>query len=223
MLHGYCVRLAGQPGPSGVAGVGGAAVELLESDRLGIWFSRVEVEPASLTRLRDHEVVVRTALLSATPLPLRFGSVFSDEAELTAFLHGGDGLLEKFTRIGNRVEMGCRVSSIAAKSNAGQKSSGASPASGRAYLEGKREAMQLAASERESAAAILEEIERDLADIEAEVVREVDTSEGSIGSMAHLLRRRDVTLYRSRLLGTQQRRPDLRITATGPWAPYSFV
>jgi hypothetical protein len=41
--------------------------------------------------------------------------------------------------------------------------------------------------------------------------------------MAHLLHRHAVPLYRTTLQGVQNRRPDLRIKVSGPWAPYSFV
>ena len=47
-----------------------------------MWVSRTYSEPASVERLREHENVVRRALRSATPIPLRFGTMFSDDDQV---------------------------------------------------------------------------------------------------------------------------------------------
>jgi hypothetical protein len=228
VLHGYCIRMAGQPGPSGCSGVDGAVVELIEDGGLGIWLSRGAVPGVTAPRLQEHEIVVRRALQSATPLPLRFGSTFRDEDEVLRLLSDRrDELRDQLARFENRVEMGVRISSrnIGAPPAIGPADSESVNlhATGKAYLEARRRALQSAESEHGVAEGILKAVAAELTVSDDEYVIEVLATSASLGSMAHLLHRRDLPHYRSKLLGVQERWPDLRISASGPWAPYSFV
>src|SRR5687767_10792856 len=100
MLHGYCVRRAQEPPPDlEVTGVSAAAVRLLEHGRLGLWFSEAEPHP-TVEALRQHEAVVRRAMRSSTPLPLRFGARIEDEAAVRALLESREAeFLAAFERI----------------------------------------------------------------------------------------------------------------------------
>jgi Gas vesicle synthesis protein GvpL/GvpF len=215
-----------------LTGLDGAPVERLASGSLAAWVSRMsaDVRP-TMERLREHERVVRAALRKTTPLPFRFGVAFRDEGELTDVLDDrADQFEATLSRLGNRIEMGLRVT-YTARESPGEAAvdpratapAASHPTSGRAYLEGRRAALRAAAGERERAERTLEEVEGHFADLELESVKTIGDGAEIAGSLAHLLHRGQLRLYRNRVARLQSNRSDLLIRVTGPWAPYSFV
>ncbi|HUE95782.1 MAG TPA: GvpL/GvpF family gas vesicle protein, partial [Longimicrobiaceae bacterium] len=176
LLYGYCIRRAGDPSPTeDLRGIGGGPVLLLETDSLGIWLSEAGTgSPPTADRLREHERVVRAALRTATPLPLRYGSRFQASSDAAAALAERQAeFTETLDRVAGMVEMGIRVALPA-----GSSERPASPpavvrpaGSGRAYLEGRRQELAEEASALRDADAVLAGIEADLADLEAPAVR----------------------------------------------------
>ncbi|MEX2582373.1 MAG: GvpL/GvpF family gas vesicle protein [Gemmatimonadota bacterium] len=233
MLHGYCVRRAGEPSaPPDLAGVGGSSVRVVEAEGLGIWVSETDGAAVNLERLRDHERVVRAALRSATPLPLRFGAVFAEEdAAVRLLTDRGEEFGADLERIANRVEMGLRIGRAGDGEQEGRGDGAPSPDGeggdrerpGRAYLEARRAALRTAAAAREASASVLDQVESRFADLELPSVRSIEGTTSTIGRVAHLVHREQLRLYRDRIELLQLDRGDLRITVTGPWAPYSFV
>ena len=116
-LRGYCIRRRGEPPPPSLAsGVGGERIRPLEMDRLAIWVSEDDGGKPTIERLREHDRVVREAMRSATPLPLRFGTLFHDEAAvLRAVTEREPEFLELLERVRDHVEMGVRVHDASAR------------------------------------------------------------------------------------------------------------
>ena len=112
MLHGYCIRSSADAlPPAGLLGVDRAPVRVLASRSLALWVSDASDASVMPERLRDHERVVRTALASATPLPLRFGTRFVSEREaIDALRSRTDSFAAALQRVAGHVEMGLRVS-----------------------------------------------------------------------------------------------------------------
>jgi hypothetical protein len=228
VLHAYCLRRAGEPAPgSELSGVDGAPVRLLEAAGLGVWISAAQDDRATVQRLREHDRVVREALRTATPLPLRYGTLLRSEPAAAEMLAERAGEFRAtLDRLTGTVEMGVRIDwdaePEAPDADPGPPGSQATGA-GRAYLEARRAELANELRIRERAESLLLEAEAEFADLGLPTVRTVLAREGVAGSLAHLVHRSQATRYRERAREVTHRRPDLRITLTGPWAPYSFV
>lgn len=229
LLHAYCVRRAGEPGPEPeLKGVGGAPVELLEAEGLGFWVSAGGAAPPLVERLREHDRVVRAALRSATPLPIRFGTRFADErAALEALRERREAFLAGLERVAGRVEMGLRLCWDPPASAPEEEPDGAGPEAatgpGRAYLERRRRERAEDARARERAAEALARVERFFADLELPTERRMLPEPGVAGTVAHLVHRSNLTDYRKRAERARGECLPMRLLLTGPWAPYSFV
>jgi hypothetical protein len=211
-------------------------VRSLSHGSLSIWVSDRAGEPATVARLREHDTVVTTALATATPLPLRFGSVFRSDAEALAVLDARRaGFEASLERVRERVEFGLLISSRTVLEVAGDAvdmevearvmnaGPGESPSTGREYLERRRKALVGERTASERAEELLREVEQEFADLGVPVVRTVARTGQLIGSLAHLVHTTELRPYRNRVVEVRQRRTDLQIVPSGPWAPYSFV
>jgi hypothetical protein len=221
---GYCVRRASDPPvPAGLEGVDGEEVRMVEAAGVVAWVSGSGEGPATLERVRAFDAVVRTALLTATPLPLRYGTRFGDEEEARRVLRERAAEFEEsLGRVAGRVEMGVRALWRAAPG--GESDLGApraAPRSGREYLELRRAEMARADAGRARAAALLDRLSSHFPDLPA--VRAPGDGAGVAGSVAHLVRAGEVELYRSRLESARADLVDADLVLVGPWAPYSFV
>lgn len=230
MLYGYCVRFASHAPPTpGTAGIDGRPVRMHSVADLGIWVSEVEgpVEPSE-ERLRQHERVVRDALRTATPLPLRFGTVFGSTAALEDAIEArGDAFRRTLERVEGLVEMVIRVerkhpvgqTEAVARGDA---STGVS--AGRAYLERRRSELESRERSRQDADTLLWEIEKELGRQTVKVTISAAPEGSLVGRLACLVRRGEVPAFREHVGRViEARRPELRLGVTGPWAPYSFA
>lgn len=226
MLHAYCVRRTGQPGPDpGVRGLDGAPVHLLEEGPLGLWYSPDCAPDVTASHLREHDRVVREALRTATPLPIRFGAgAFTSEADARrALAERADQLGVAIDRLAGTVEMGIRVAWTASAPDPPGPAPGADrPAGGRAYLEARREALRAGEAVRLAANQALDRVERAMEMGPLPSVRTLLPSPDTAGIVAHLVRRGDEERYVAAVAAAREALPDLRIAHSGPWAPYSF-
>jgi hypothetical protein len=94
---------------------------------------------------------------------------------------------------------------------------------GRAFLETRRRALRSAESRAAEAEARLDEVESAFAELRLPTVRKVLAAAGVAGTLAHLVHQEELLRYRQFAADLRKRRPELRITFSGPWAPYSFV
>lgn len=227
MLHSYCIRKAGDAPPREfLGGVGGEAVRLLENDSLGMWVSEIaKADVPRLERLRQHERVVREALRSATPLPMRYRTSFKDDSEAMTLLESRRAEFEEtLSRVAGQVEMGIRVSLAGHNEPPPRVSVPEGPVvSGREYLERRREQLTEEKEAKEGAEKVLSELVLELADLGVPAAKIPVGSGEVIGSLAHLVQRTGVRPYRGRVAQLQQQHEDLYLVVSGPWAPYSFV
>lgn len=235
ILHAYCVRAAGEPPPgSEVRGIGGAEVVRVEAGELCAWLSRLEAPPApEPDRLREHDAVVRAALRTATPLPLRFGTTFANADALRgALAERAAELLASLERVRGRVEMGAALGWDAAAARdrvlalrPELRPVDGKPTTGRAYLEARRREHALEAALGEEADALLERVSRAVAASLPEAVeaRAPLPRPEVAGTLAHLVGRGDVAAYRDAVRRAAGELPEVEARVSGPWAPYSFV
>ena len=221
MLHGYCVRRGGDPAPAaGLAGVDAAPVRALADAGLSIWVSDGADPRPTLERVRAHDRVVRAALRTATPVPLRYGARFPDEAEARATLRDrAQELLATLERLGDRVEMALHARWT-------QPPAPPEPLpvrSGREYLEARRREMEASDDLRREAEETARRIELAFTPIAPETTREILPEEGVAVAVAHLVQRSQLHRYAACVEDARAALPQMEIRASGPWAPYSFV
>lgn len=223
MTIGYCVRRAGDPPPEpGTVGVDDAPVRLVEAGGCGMWVSEGDAAAATLDRIAAHDAVARHALRTATPLPLRFGTRFPDEAAVrAALLEHEERWKESLRRVAGRVEVAVHVR----RPEPAAPTDTPTPAairSGREYLESRRAAMWRDQEERDLCRRLVEEVERHFAELRLESAAEEAAKNGEC-RVAHLVARADLSAYRLCVERARAAHPELEIALSGPWAPYSFV
>jgi len=159
-----------------------------------------------------HEDVVESLMRDRAVLPMRFGTHLPDEEAALALL---DSRRDDFARmlddVRGRVELGVRVAGRAAAPD-----QPARPATGTEYLArrlgARREADHVAAAVHEPLARI--------ADRSASAR---SPRSGEVMTASYLLPSERVGVFTEEIRQLQQRHPDLALTCTGPWPPYSFV
>lgn len=233
MLYGYCIRRSTDPPPpDGTAGVEEAPVLLLEDGDLGIWLSDAPADrnPAA-AKIRAHDAVVRAAMSSATPLPIRFGTVFADEHAAQAVLRDrATAFTEALDRVRGKMEMGVRIvwdeeaqrGGVLPPDEPRPRISKQFPG-GRHYLEGRRRRIDAERALKECAEELLDGIEAAFAPLAAPCVREIMPRTDVAGTLAHLVDRSERDGYRLRVEGVRRGFTQVSIAMSGPFAPYSFV
>lgn len=227
MFHGYCIRGDSDPTPpAGLSGVDGAEVRSVRSHGLQIWLSdAVPIDP-SIDRLKQHELVVRQALRTQTPLPLRYGTRFQSEDDAAEALRThSEQFHRSLAELRDTVEMSLRISltsgTMQTTAQFDEASSAHSP--GRSYLERRRAELTAGVEGKRRADEILQEVEANLASLVLKTIREAAPAEDFVGSLAHLVHKGALRLYRLKIADIAEARADLKIAPSGPWAPYSFV
>ncbi len=235
MLHAYCVRRAGDPPPdSALVGLDGATVSLVERAGVGVWLSRVEQTEATVPtpeRLREHDHVVRAALRTATPLPIRFGARLRDEEAVAGMLEARhEELLAGLARVSGRVEVGVTVGwsldserERILESHPQLRHAIDAPTSGRQYLERRRGERLLEDLLQESAQALLSRVGAALGAEELRACVTLLPRPEVAGMLAHLVPREEVAAYRRRFERAREALPEVTLSLSGPWAPYSFI
>ena len=115
-LHLYCIAPAAHTPHSTrgsiVTGIGGARVEAVDDGTLALWVSSHEAAPgAGIEAIREHNNVVVAAMTSdVTPVPVRFGQYFTDDAVLRESIGTShEKWLILLARVAGAVECGVRV------------------------------------------------------------------------------------------------------------------
>jgi hypothetical protein len=171
-----------------------------------------------------HDQVVSAALASGrTPLPARFGSLFSDDASCIRMLGTrAPQLHATLSRLAGTIEMSVilalphmklaeRPASLPARNES---------SAGRRYLEFVRERTQHVEQVQAAIEAVIAQLRRAVHAIALQEER--GRAAQGITSIAHLVRREDEARYRD-ALQSFERRNDVRAVVAGPRAPYSFA
>jgi hypothetical protein len=104
----YCIRADGAE-PPGIFGIDGSRVRSVEASDLFAWVSDVGDGAVDVTvdRLKAHDSVCAAALaMGDTPLPIRFGQSFADDAALVRGIADREATLrERLERVAGCVEL----------------------------------------------------------------------------------------------------------------------
>jgi hypothetical protein len=194
----------GRPLPVGLG-------EVCHGGLAGIFVRTTELPGrASADTLWRHERLLEELMRDRTVLPLRYGTGLAGEQALQAALSEREAEFEELLDlVRDRVELAVRVLDAGPRDRPPPEAR-----SGRDYMR------SLADRRRrvERACAAIEPLEDD-----ALAARRRESSGGDLVRWAFLVEREGVDRFSARLEALRASHPELRLTCTGPWPPYSFV
>lgn len=165
-----------------------------------------------------HERVVDALMRERTVLPMRFGTVLADAAEIRRFLRERqDELLAALARVDGAIELGVRVAWRDAADTPLPAPPGASaPPAGAGYLasliERRRRAQELA-----------DRVDEPLRALSRDSTRRILVAPNLPLSGAYLVARERLGEFRARVDRLEREIDGAAIVCTGPWAPYGFT
>ena len=223
--------------------------QLIGQDLVGVvsTVTTTQVQAAE-TNLWQHEMIVEALMADRAVLPVRFGTVFANEAAVQAELlaHQAD-LLASLNRVRGRVELGLRILINPTKERGSSDDEPTSPVAplpelatndqpdnaalaqsapvsrGRAYLMTRLAEEQRARAERQQAEAQVAEIHGPLAQLAVDSVQQVLVTPRLLLTAAYLVERDRVEDFRQAVAALSDAHPALSLLCTGPWPPYNFI
>jgi hypothetical protein len=223
-LYLYCVRRAEHPPPGELAGVGGAPTLHLVRGSFSAWFARLPRLAPDEPALRAHEAVMRAALRTATPVPMRFGTWLAGTAALEQLLEReGERLLALLARVGGRVEMGVRAVDVGEAASPPRRSTASAMGPGRSYLERRRAEMGVERGREARAGALSLAVRSRLESEGSEVLATLVPDADTLFELSFLIDRGRVRSFRECFDRLSPPAGGVDLTLSGPWAPYSFV
>lgn len=230
----YVYAIVDDPGLclAGERGLGDVPLESIGSGQIAAVCSvhvhlQLDPDPASLWR---HERVTAALMARCAVAPVRFGTVVADARQLVDLLAAeGPRLTSVLARLRGRVELAVRASAVPTDARSAGPDRAAAPAAsrdgseapltpGRAYLR----------SLSEGGAAGGAPASRSLSDLDASLSARAaasSRSSGTPGSLvaSYLVEAAEVPAFREEVARVRAAHPDVRVSLTGPWAPFSFV
>jgi hypothetical protein len=179
--------------------------------------------PPTEANLWRHEAVVETLMADRTVLPVRFGTVLTNEAAVQAALaaHYTD-FVASLKLVRGRVELGLRVL-WDDDPPAPQSPPAPRKRSGRSYLLARLAAERQAQAWRQRAEALATEIDTALTFRTVRSTRRVLVTPRLLLTAAYLVEHDQVPIFRREVERLSVAHPTLHFLCTGPWPPYSFV
>lgn len=223
-IHLYCLTSAAVDGPpASLRGVDDHPVRAVSVGGARVWVSDLMgTAVPTVERVRAHDRVVREAMREETPLPVRFGQSFADEAALRDWLSARDrAIVAALGRVSGLLEMTVRVRLSRQRPGKLKRSK---ELTGRGYLQALRDREREESAMREEAEFLHARVARAVA--EAEIAcgesSEVSAGEGML-VLSHLIRRGADSRYRQLVRAALDHDPAHPVMISGPWAPYSFA
>ena len=229
----------------GLAGIDDATVQPITHDRLSALVSPVQLasfhaaqqttdltETGWLARaVRAHEAVAEHGLGRVAVLPMRFGTVYSSPAAVSAVLAEHQAmLLAELNRLGTSTEWGLKVSladqaTPAEPDPAHQVTEVAGRRTGTAWLLDRQSALSSKRRQRELVTDCIEDVRTSMRAYAREVVMSTgnERDRAELVSLSFLVD--DVEDFQAGFAAVRQRhsRSGLDFRMTGPWPPYHFV
>jgi hypothetical protein len=176
--------------------------------------------------VRRHESTIEGLLDGRAVVPMRFGSIFSNEAGLRAMLEeNSEALLDMLDRVRGRHEWGVRVHADRSSMVQQLAPAAAGAKSGGDYLRRRRAEMNADSEVSAAAARIASEVHEQLgARAERAVVLQPrQSTPGTLVTTAYLVPFVDQERFLACVQELQGRLPGISLELTGPWPAYSFI
>lgn len=210
MIYVYGITRA-SAGPPDCRGLGDQPLGLLELGELGAICSPHEGREAfeGVEALWRHDRVLELAIQRAPALPVRFGTTFANRREALAALGPRAGSFQRqLRRLGGCVELAVRLEVTSQDAQ--------SAPDGRSYLEAKLSRRRVLSLAADRALPALEELALDSCRLQT-------TTDAACVKASYLVRRDDVEGFVEAVRSVAPPDDTVRLSCTGPWAPYSFV
>jgi hypothetical protein len=210
MIYAYAITEPSRAGRD-ASGLEGARLRSVQADGVqGIYSEHPELDLTPTAELLwRHDQVLGDLMRRGPVLPLRFGTGMPDAAALRGVLRRSRAdFLSQLDRVRGRVELAVRLGLPAADGDRGT-------ADGSSYLRSK-----LAALRAGEAAA-----ERVLVPLGGLASATALSRPGPdpVVKASYLVAAGEVERFATAVQRLQERNPELSLSCTGPWAPYSFV
>ncbi|HYZ30459.1 MAG TPA: GvpL/GvpF family gas vesicle protein [Thermoleophilaceae bacterium] len=211
MIYVYAITDARPPALMST-GIGGARVESTAAAGLyavcSVHADEADVAPAP-DALWAHEAVVDELLSTNTVLPLRFGTTLGDADALRDLLRREQGrFCNLLDRVRGHVELAVRVALPDPDGDV------EAPADGAVYL-------KMRAANRQAREAAAQIVLAPLDDLATASSHRQD--DAAVLRASYLVRPEEVARFAAEVRRLQDAHPQLTVSCTGPWAPYSFV
>jgi hypothetical protein len=194
------------------AGFDDAPLRAVESANVAALYSEHQaLEPRTEAEmLWRHEQVVEAAMEQGPALPVRFGTTFADVEALCLVLEReGDRLGRQLRRVTGCVELAVRVGMPERRERPSN--------DGRSYVEA-------GLARRKRHQTIVQRVLAPLAELAVGVRgREEGGVEGNVIRASYLVPTDSVARFADEVRLLSDRTPDVWLSCTGPWPPYSFV
>jgi hypothetical protein len=155
--------------------------------------------------------VVESLMQDRDLLPVRYGTQMADEAAAAqALAERHEQLAGALEFVRGAVELAVRVLGTAPPRTVER------PANGREYLRG-------AAADAAATDAAREAVHGPLSSLARAHIERPGQRRGELLVAAYLVGRADVDRFAAEVAALDRRNPELTLTCTGPWPPYSFV
>ena len=221
-LHAYCLCAALDTFDHPVSGVCGAGVRVVKMDDISVLVSDCEAVPVTRENLLAHAAVVRDVFTRTTTIPLRFGTLTTEQQLRSFVTTNKQAIANKLAQLRGCVEMDLKTN--------WQGSTAALPASepaagpGTAFLREKRRELlgdEQAAAQR---AELSDLLRTELGNLIKDEKIELQTPDKAMpAKVFHLIESSKISWYREKVQKLRDQRPELQLEVSGPWPPYGFA
>jgi hypothetical protein len=229
----YCFCSAPAPDVGHISGIEDSGVRAIEYEGViaiaGDCSRRPEM---SIHNVVAHNRVVSSILEATTPIPCRFGTTLSRQ-DLEIYLESrGEAVKALLRKFQGCVEMTLGVASSSEASTGAPDGIIHSPPDlssptlrgpGTRFLEQKMRESNQQKLASQHAQGILAWTDSRFGALVRDRVARPNPERSLVTRVAHLLERARLQRYHELLAVAQSDRPDLRLSISGPWAPYSFA
>jgi len=228
MLHVYGVIDDSQVLGAVPCGHGGAELAALSRGGLTAVVSDTDGADmeASVERVWHHEKILSALMERHAVVPMRFGMVCTADQLSTVLAQRQEALSAALKKLGGKVEMAVRVTDInmlGTDEKHNRQKDCPAPPSGRAYLLELVERRRRMFPENEPASRLVNDVKDRLIQLSIEANWHGPEAHGQPFKASCLIPREKVEAFVDNIEAFERLQPNLQVSCTGPWAPYSFV
>jgi hypothetical protein len=226
-LYVYCLAEGIDRLKKTLRGVSGTPVRIVQFEDLSAVVTVCGADAFQVTRknaLAHHEVV-QSITEQTTPLPARFGALVTVEQLSNYVSTNHQAIKAKLAHVRGGVEMNVRMIRTITGADTSQESENENiPGPGTAFLLEKRKEIVRAEAGVDQKKQLSSWLREKLGDLIKEEKISIVPSETVILARAdHLIERKNVQEYRTKMAKAVEERPEVRFMVSGPWPPYSFA
>ncbi|MBV8115513.1 MAG: GvpL/GvpF family gas vesicle protein [Silvibacterium sp.] len=209
-----------------VSGIQGNQVFLYPASELAVIVS--EHSPAENLNQRaamDHARVISDCFRTATVLPFRFGTVFSDDDSLRRSIRSNQRqFITNIERLRGKAEMHLKVTlDDCCRDQIRRFIPPEESRAGREYLSNLRESAALQRERQTKARAVSVQMHRMFSPLAEEISCKRTDAGKMLLDIAHLIDHKCVERYQNKYTSASQLMKDCQMQLSGPWPPYHFV